>query len=75
MGRVRRTASMLASVVMIGLAGPLPSAARPLDAIKSEGTLRVGLTGDYAPYSLRGADGQIAGADVIMAQALAKPWA
>ena len=46
--------------------------ARPLAAIKASGTLRVGLTGDYAPYSLRGADGKIAGADVTMAQGLAK---
>jgi cyclohexadienyl dehydratase len=48
-----------------------PAAARPLAAIKASGTLRVGLTGDYAPYSLRGADGQVTGADVVMAQALA----
>jgi cyclohexadienyl dehydratase len=46
--------------------------ARPLTAIKSGGTLRVGLTGDYAPYSLRGVDGKFAGADVTMAQNLAK---
>jgi cyclohexadienyl dehydratase len=46
--------------------------ARPLAAIKSDGTLRVGLTGDYAPYSLRGGDGAINGADVTMAQSLAK---
>jgi cyclohexadienyl dehydratase len=46
--------------------------ARPLSEIRVTGTLRVGLTGDYAPYSLRGADGNIAGADVIMAQSLAR---
>jgi cyclohexadienyl dehydratase len=46
--------------------------ARPLAAIKAGGTLKVGLTGDYAPYSLRGADGEITGADVTMAQSLAK---
>lgn len=50
----------------------LPAAARPLAAIKADGTLRVGLTGDYAPFSLRGPDGKIAGADVTMAEALAK---
>jgi cyclohexadienyl dehydratase len=50
----------------------LPAAARPLAAIKADGTLRVGLTGDYAPFSLRGPDGKIAGADVSMAEALAK---
>jgi cyclohexadienyl dehydratase len=50
----------------------LPAAARPLAAIKADGTLRVGLTGDYAPFSLRGPDGKITGADVTMAEALAK---
>ena len=49
-----------------------PLHARPLAAIKASGTLRVGLTGDYAPYSLRGADGAITGADVIMAGPLAR---
>lgn len=57
-------------VVMLALA-PL-AGARPLGAIKVDGKLRVGLTGDYAPYSLRGADGKITGADVTMAQSLAK---
>lgn len=46
--------------------------ARPLSEIRTAGILRVGLTGDYAPYSLRSADGNIAGADVIMAQSLAR---
>jgi cyclohexadienyl dehydratase len=49
-----------------------PSEARTLAAIKAEGVLRVGLTGDYAPYSLRGPDGKITGADVTIAQVLAK---
>ena len=57
--------------VLLALAPPV-AAARPLVAIKADGTLWVGLTGDYAPYSLRGADGKIAGADVTMAQNLAK---
>jgi cyclohexadienyl dehydratase len=72
MNCVRRALAVLAGVLMIGLAGPLPSPARPLAAIKSDRTLKVGLTGDYAPYSLRGADGQITGADVTMARELAK---
>jgi cyclohexadienyl dehydratase len=49
-----------------------PVEARTLAAIKADGILKVGLTGDYAPYSLRGPDGEITGADVTMAQALAK---
>lgn len=51
---------------------PITGEARPLSEIRASGTLRVGLTGDYAPYSLRGADGNIVGADVIMAQGLAR---
>ncbi|HVJ55898.1 MAG TPA: transporter substrate-binding domain-containing protein [Aliidongia sp.] len=48
-----------------------PLAARSLDEIKAEGALRVAMTGDYAPFSLRKPDGQIVGADVVMAQSLA----
>lgn len=44
---------------------------RPLSAIESTRTLRVGLTGDYAPYSRRAPDGSFHGADVTMAHALA----
>jgi len=51
------------------LAGPVE--ARTLAAVKAAGVLKVGLTGDYAPYALRGRDGSIAGADVTMARALA----
>jgi cyclohexadienyl dehydratase len=49
-----------------------PAEARTLAAIKTDGVLRVGLTGDYAPYSLRSPDEQITGADVMMARVLAK---
>jgi cyclohexadienyl dehydratase len=62
----------IAAAAAIIVLSAMPSAARPLAAIKSDGTLKVGLTGDYAPFSLRGADGQISGADVTMAQELAK---
>jgi cyclohexadienyl dehydratase len=62
----------LAIVLLIGLAGAPPAAARPLAAIRADGILRVDMTGDYAPFSLRGADGQISGADVTMAESLAK---
>ncbi len=51
---------------------PATGEARPLSEIRATGILRVGLTGDYAPYSLRGGDGNIAGADVVMAQSLAQ---
>src|SRR6185312_13073174 len=71
--RRRRVRNRLFCVVCASaLLLSLPASARPLAAIKADGTLRVGLTGDYAPYSLRGTDGTINGADVIMAQSLAK---
>ncbi len=60
-----------AGVLLLLALSVMPAQARPLDAIKAAGTLRVGLTGDYAPYSLRGPDGQITGADVTMAKTLA----
>lgn len=66
--RKRLSCAVCISALMLAM----PAGARPLAAIKADGTLRVGLTGDYAPYSLRGADGAITGADVTMAQSLAK---
>ncbi len=62
----------LTRVLLIGLVGAQPAAARSLAAIRADGTLRVGMTGDYAPFSVRGPDGRISGADVTMAQSLAK---
>ncbi|ACL59259.1 extracellular solute-binding protein family 3 [Methylobacterium nodulans ORS 2060] len=55
-----------------GILAAGPAAARPLAAIKESGTLRVGLTGDYAPYSLKREDGTLKGADVTMAEDLAR---
>ncbi|WP_298956719.1 transporter substrate-binding domain-containing protein [uncultured Methylobacterium sp.] len=60
----------IAALALLALAAP--AAARPLAAIKQDGTLRVGLTGDYAPYSLRRDGGTFKGADVTMAEDLAK---
>jgi cyclohexadienyl dehydratase len=62
---------IFANVLLAFSIAAVPAQARTLDAIKASGTLRVGLTGDYAPYSLRGPDSQITGADVIMAKTLA----
>jgi cyclohexadienyl dehydratase len=48
-----------------------PSAMPALDRIEASKVLRIGMTGDYAPFTLeRG--GELSGADVQMAQALAK---
>jgi cyclohexadienyl dehydratase len=71
--RLRRFWTIAHAAVALLLALSCASVeARPLAGIKAGGTLKVGLTGDYAPYSLRGADGGITGADVTMAQSLAK---
>ncbi len=43
-----------------------------LSEILSRGTLRVGLTGDYRPFSIKEADGTFSGLDVDEAQALAR---
>ena len=50
----------------------LRSVPRPaLDRIKAAKLLRVGVTGDYAPFTLE-RDAKLSGADVTMAQALAR---
>jgi cyclohexadienyl dehydratase len=62
---------LLAAIAFAMALAALPASARTLAAIKASGTLRVGLTGDYPPYSLRRPDGNFAGADVAMARAVA----
>jgi cyclohexadienyl dehydratase len=47
-------------------------AGQALDAVRARGTLRVGTTGDYKPFTFRSADGTYSGADVVMAEHLAK---
>ncbi len=69
--RVKPARSIATLALLVVALSALPAQARTLAEIKASGTLRVGLTGDYAPYALRGADGKIIGADVTMAQALA----
>lgn len=52
---------------------PAQAAASRLDQIIARGTLRVGLTGDYRPFSLIDASsGQFSGLDVDMANSLAR---
>jgi len=68
---VRRALAVASAILALGVTAP-PLAARPLAAIKAEGELRVGLTGDYAPFSRRDAAGRFDGADVVMAQSLAR---
>ena len=59
------------SACLAFVVGIVPAAARSLADIDASGTLRVGLTGDYPPYSLRRADSTFTGADVTMARTLA----
>jgi cyclohexadienyl dehydratase len=51
------------------IAGPVQ--ARTLAEIRASGSVRIGFTGDYAPYGVRLSDGTLSGYDVRMAQALA----
>ncbi|MBS0561010.1 MAG: transporter substrate-binding domain-containing protein [Proteobacteria bacterium] len=77
---LRRTA-LLAALLLPPLAAqaqaPAPAAtaapASKLDAIIAAGVLKVGLTGDYKPFSFRDPQtGTFSGIDVDMAEALAK---
>lgn len=55
------------------IASPAPAPASRLDAILAKGVLRVGMTGDYRPFTaLDKATGQFSGFDVDMAEGLAK---
>lgn len=58
-------------ILALAVSATSPASARPLSTIETDGILKVGLTGDYAPFSLRDAQGNISGADVTMARALA----
>ncbi len=67
---------ILRGLCLLGLLAATPAAAQApspgLDAILARGVLRVGLTGDYKPFSFRDpASGSISGLDVDMAQSLA----
>ena len=65
---IRRVALILC--VLLALTSVAWAQSR-LDDIVSRGVLRVGLTGDYRPFSLRGPDGNYTGLDVDMANSLA----
>jgi len=69
--RVCGSLSLVVGMFLGSFLEPSLSSARPLSAIKLDGTLRVGMTGDYAPFALRTRDGELNGADVTMAQKLA----
>ena len=59
-------------LALLAASVPGVAAAEGLDAVIASGTLRVGLTGDYKPFSYRDPQtGTFSGIDVDMAQALA----
>jgi polar amino acid transport system substrate-binding protein len=64
---MRNVAAILAATLMVA-AGP--AAARELQEVLNTGTLRVGIT-LYAPWAMRGNDGQLVGFEVDVARQLA----
>lgn len=63
----------LLRTVLALLAVAVPARAQAvLDAILARGVVRVGLTGDYRPFSIKDAGGRFEGLDVDMAESLAK---
>jgi polar amino acid transport system substrate-binding protein len=61
----------LAAIVATALAvSALPAAARDLQQVLNTGTLRVGIT-LYAPWAMRGSDGELVGFEVDVARQLA----
>ena len=70
-----RLARYLRPALVLWLVAVCPAVAQApavLDAILARGTLRVGLTGDYRPFSYRDpASGAVSGLDVDLAQSLA----
>ncbi len=81
--RIMRYAAMAACIAATPLAAAIPALAQPatapvqtqtlLDAIIARGVLRVGLTGDYKPFSFRDkTTGSTTGLDVDMAASLAR---
>lgn len=65
---------VLAGVLLTGLfwlPGFPVAAGEVLDGIVKRGTIRVGTTGDYKPFTFRDPDGRYRGADVAMAERLA----
>jgi cyclohexadienyl dehydratase len=68
-----RYMGILAAAAAAVLATVTPAqAGAMLDAIHARGTLLVGTTGDYKPFSFRNPDGTYQGADIVMAQRLAQ---
>jgi len=66
--------SLLASVLLAGVAGltaTAASAADLLDSVKQAGVLKIGVEGTYPPFGYRGAKNELEGFDVDVARAIA----
>ncbi len=66
---------MCALLLMLAFAMPAHAQMAPqslLDAIIARGTVRIGLTGDYRPFSIKDGAGAFTGLDVDMAESLAR---
>lgn len=63
---------LLSAVATLAAIAPAAFAGEALNAIKARGELRVGTTGDYKPFTYKEADGTRWGADIAMAEDLAK---
>jgi cyclohexadienyl dehydratase len=63
---------LLISTPVLADSAPAPAASNHLQQIVARGTLRVGTTGDYKPFSYRSAEGgEFVGLDIEIAQGLA----
>ncbi len=81
-GRASRSAHASAAATLLLAAASLVAASlvavssadagTTLDGIRASGTLRVGTTGDYKPFSFRAEGGGYSGADIDMARRLAQ---
>jgi cyclohexadienyl dehydratase len=69
---IRFASGLLAGLLLALLVGPADAETTRLDAIVKGGSLRVGLTEDYRPFSFADASGKVEGIDVDMAMSLAQ---
>ena len=73
MRRILLRGVMLSLALTVSLVANMPAHAQAvLDSILARGVLRVGLTGDYRPFSVKDSAGGFEGFDVDMAESMAK---
>ena len=73
MRRILLRGVMLSLTLTVLLVANMPAQAQAvLDGILARGVVRVGLTGDYRPFSVKDSSGKFEGFDVDMAESMAK---